>query len=81
MTIGMPANMSFGDHVPLGMVVQSSVLEEIGNVYELLEEYDPRPTLLDTAFYLSDDEEELDEEYECILENEYERMMDEDYDW
>ena len=73
MTIGMPANMSFGDHVPLGMVVQSSVLEEVGNVYELLEEYDPRPTLLDTAFYVSDVDDETDEEYE--------RILDEDYDW
>jgi len=81
MTIGMPTNMSLGQQVPMGMVVPSFVFENFFDSYEILEEYDPKPTLLNTAFYLSDDEEELDEEYECILENEYERMMDEDYDW
>ena len=41
-------------------------------MFALLEEYDPKPDLLNTAFYISDGES-LDEEEERILE--------EDYDW
>jgi hypothetical protein len=55
------------------MVVESTLLEQSDNIFALLEEYDARPELLNTAFYISDIENELEEEYERILE--------EDYDW
>jgi hypothetical protein len=55
------------------MVVDSSALEQREKIFALLEEYDPRPELLNTAFYISDDGESLEEEEERILE--------EDYDW
>jgi len=55
------------------MIIESTVLEQSEKMFALLEEYDPKPDLLNTAFYISDSGESLDEEYERILE--------EDYDW
>jgi hypothetical protein len=56
------------------MVVESYLLEQSEKMFALLEEYDLKPDILNTAFYISsDDGESLDEEYERILE--------EDYDW
>ena len=72
--IGIPAYESIGMPPPVGMVVESYLLEQSEKMLALLEEYDPKPDLLNTAFYISfDDGESLDEEYERILE--------EDYDW
>jgi hypothetical protein len=70
--IGVPENVTIGNPPPVGMVVESTLLEQNDNIFALLEEYDARPELLNTAFYISDDES-LDEEEERILE--------EDYDW
>jgi len=70
--IGVPENVTIGNPLPVGMVVESTLLEQNDNIFALLEEYDARPELLNTAFYISDDES-LDEEEERILE--------EDYDW
>lgn len=71
--IGVPADVSVGNAPPAGMVIDSSSLELSEKIFAVLEEYDPRPELLNTAFYISDDGEELEEEEERILE--------EDYDW
>jgi len=72
--IGIPACESIGMPPPAGMIIESTVLEQSEKMFALLEEYDPKPDLLNTAFYISDDDgESLDEEYERILE--------EDYDW
>ena len=71
--IGVPENVTIGNSPPEGMVVESTLLEQSDNIFALLEEYDARPELLNTAFYISDIENELEEEYERILE--------EDYDW
>ena len=68
----MPENVTIGNLPPAGMVIESTVLEQSDNIFALLEEYDARPELLNTAFYISDGES-LDEEEERILE--------EDYDW
>jgi len=72
-TIGVSPHVSVGSPAPAGMVVDSSALEQREKIFALLEEYDPRPELLNTAFYISDDGESLEEEEERILE--------EDYDW
>lgn len=71
--IGVPADVSVGNAPPAGMVIDSSSLELSEKIFAVLEEYDPRPELLNTAFYISDDGEELEEEEE--------RILDEDYDW
>ena len=71
--IGIPDYESIGTPPPAGMIVESTVLEQSDKMFALLEEYDPKPDLLNTAFYISDSGESLDEEYERILE--------EDYDW
>lgn len=71
--IGIPDYESIGNPPPAGMIVESTVLEQSDKMFALLEEYDPKPDLLNTAFYISDSGESLDEEYERILE--------EDYDW
>ena len=72
-TIGVSEHVSVGNAPPAGMVIDSSTLELSEKIFALLEEYDPRPELLNTAFYISDDGEDLEEEEERILE--------EDYDW
>ena len=70
----MPENVTIGNSPPAGMVVESYLLEQSEKMFALLEEYDLKPDILNTAFYISsDDGESLDEEYERILE--------EDYDW
>jgi hypothetical protein len=72
--IGVPENVTIGNSPPAGMVVESYLLEQSEKMFALLEEYDLKPDILNTAFYISsDDGESLDEEYERILE--------EDYDW
>ena len=71
--IGIAENMSLGERIPLGMLVECEDLEDFENTYETLEDYDPKPSLLNTAFYTSDSEDEMDEECE--------RMLEEDYDW
>ena len=71
--LGIPENVSIGAHVPCGMVVESYVLEQSEKTFALLEEYDPKPDLLNTAFYISDSGQASEEEYE--------RMLEEDYDW
>ena len=72
--IGVPENVTIGNSPPAGMVVESFLLEQDDDIFELLEEYDARPELLNTAFYISDDDgESLDEDTE--------RILDEDYDW
>jgi hypothetical protein len=70
--IGIPDYESIGNPPPAGMIIESTVLEQSEKMFALLEEYDPKPDLLNTAFYISDGES-LDEEEERILE--------EDYDW
>jgi hypothetical protein len=70
--IGISDDESIGNPPPVGMIIESTVLEQSEKMFALLEEYDPKPDLLNTAFYISDDES-LDEEEERILE--------EDYDW
>ena len=71
--IGIPDYESIGNPPPAGMIIESTVLEQSEKMFALLEEYDPKPDLLNTAFYISDSDESLDEEDERILE--------EDYDW
>jgi hypothetical protein len=71
--IGIPDYESIGNPPPAGMIIESTVLEQSEKMFALLEEYDPKPDLLNTAFYMSDSGESLEEEYERILE--------EDYDW
>jgi len=70
--IGILDYESIGNPPPAGMIIESTVLEQSEQMFALLEEYDPKPDLLNTAFYISDGES-LDEEEERILE--------EDYDW
>ena len=71
--LGIPENESIGAMPPCGLIVESCLLEQSEKTFALLEEYDPKPDLLNTAFYISDSGESLDEDYERILE--------EDYDW
>ena len=71
--IGIPDYESIGIPPPAGMIIESTVLEQSEKIFALLEEYDPKPDLLNTAFYISDSGDSLEEEYERILE--------EDYDW
>jgi hypothetical protein len=71
--LGISENVSIGPYLPCGIVVDVCVLEEDPDTSSLLEEYDARPELLNTAFYISNDDEELEEEEE--------RILDEDYDW
>ena len=72
-TIGVSPHVSVGSPAPAGMVVDSSSLEQREKIFALLEEYDPRPELLNTAFYISSDSEDFDTDTE--------RILDEDYDW
>jgi len=65
--------VSVGNPAPAGMVIDSSSLEQREKIFALLEEYDPRPELLNTAFYISSDSEDFDTDTE--------RILDEDYDW
>lgn len=72
-TIGVSPHVSVGNPAPAGMVIDSSSLEQREKIFALLEEYDPRPELLNTAFYISSDSEDFDTDTE--------RILDEDYDW
>lgn len=72
-TIGVSPHVSVGNPPPAGMVIDSSSLEQREKIFALLEEYDPRPELLNTAFYISSDSEDFDTDTE--------RILDEDYDW
>ena len=71
--IGVPENVTIGNSPPAGMVVESVLLEQREKIFALLEEYDPRPQLLNTAFYISSDSEDFDTDTE--------RILDEGYDW
>lgn len=71
--IGVSPYISIGNSPPAGMVVESSMLEHEYKDFDILEEYDPKPDLLNTAFYISEEGEDIEEEEE--------RVLDEDYDW